>query len=212
VIIASTIEIPFAQLQAKAALYTALQGTPMARTLLDVQLARALYPLLIELAQSRQTLTYKQLIEFAKARYPDDERVANLIPVRMGRILWVIYDFVAERELPRLTLIIVSSTSHYPGSAMWQHECHAEQQSSFEFDWSQVDSAFDLYGQSCERAVTPVKRVSREHAKQLMATHYKQHANRYPNEIRDMRDIIIENIMNGMDVEDAFLVEAQLLQ
>lgn len=45
-----------------------------------------------------------------------------------------------------------------------------------------------------------------------MATYYKQHTNRYPKEIRDMRDTIIENIMNGMDVEGTFPVEAQLLQ
>ncbi|XMB48880.1 hypothetical protein QQ999_23810 [Pseudomonas fluorescens] len=41
----------------------------MARTLLDVQLARLLYPLLIELATARQILTYGQLIERAQARY-----------------------------------------------------------------------------------------------------------------------------------------------
>ncbi|NER63961.1 hypothetical protein G3436_08695 [Pseudomonas sp. MAFF212427] len=88
----------------------------MARTLLDVQLARLLYPLLIELATARQTLTYKQLIERAQGRYPEDQRVANLIPVRMGRILWVIYDFVVARELPRLTLIIVSAGISTPAA------------------------------------------------------------------------------------------------
>ncbi|WP_206360588.1 hypothetical protein, partial [Pseudomonas viridiflava] len=61
----------------------------MARTLLDVQLARLLYPILIDLAVSQQILTYTQLIARAQAQYPDDQRVANLIPVRMGRILWV---------------------------------------------------------------------------------------------------------------------------
>lgn len=48
--------------------------------------------------------------------------MANLIPLRMGRILWVIYDFVLERNLPRLTLIIVSAGDQYPGSAMCQHD------------------------------------------------------------------------------------------
>ncbi|WP_172146569.1 hypothetical protein [Pseudomonas tumuqii] len=100
----------------------------MARTLLDVQLARLLYPLVIDVAASNALLTYSELIDRAQARYSDDQRVANLIPVRVGRILWVIYDFVEERELPRLTLVIVSKTDKYPGSAMWQHDCEAEQQ------------------------------------------------------------------------------------
>ena len=150
-------------------------------------------------------------IELAQARYPDDHRVANLIPVRMGRILWVIYDFVAERDLPRLTLIIVSAEDKYPGSAMWQHDCHAEQQRCFAFDWSTAHQAFDLYGQQSEKAVTPLRRVPREQAKQLMSAHYHDPANNYPSGIRALREIIIENIMNGLSVEEAFLIEAQLL-
>ncbi|MNJ41928.1 hypothetical protein D3C77_368730 [compost metagenome] len=183
----------------------------MARTLLDVQLARLLYPLLIELATAQQILTYRQLIERAQARYPDDQRVTNLIPVRMGRILWVIYDFVAEHNLPRLTLIIVSAGDQYPGSAMWQHDCFAEQQRCFAFDWSTVDQTFDLYGQHSEKAVTPLRRVPREQAKQLMAAHYHDPANHYPSDIRALRQTIIENIMNGLSVADAFQIEAQLL-
>ncbi len=183
----------------------------MARTLLDVQLARLLYPLLIELATAQQILTYGQLIERAQARYPDDQRVGNLIPVRMGRILWVIYDFVAERDLPRLTLIIVSAGDQYPGSAMWQHDCLTEQQRCFAFDWSTVDLAFDLYGQHSEQAITPLRRVPREQAKQLMAAHYHDPTNHYPRDIRALRETIIENIMNGLSVEDAFQIEAQLL-
>ncbi|MGE7993610.1 hypothetical protein ACQKPE_21750 [Pseudomonas sp. NPDC089554] len=183
----------------------------MTRTLLDVQLARLLYPLLIELATARMILTYGQLIERAQARYPDDQRVKNLIPVRMGRILWVIYDFVEERELPRLTLIIVSAGDQYPGSAMWQHDCHVEQQRCFAFDWTTVDQDFDVYGRNSEKAVTPLRRLPREQAKRLMATHYRDQAHAYPSNIRFLREAIIEHIMNGLSVEEAFQIEAQLL-
>lgn len=41
--------------------------------------------------------------------------------------------------------------------------------------------------------------------------HYKAHRAMYPQAIRKLRDAIIENIMNGMTVEDAFAVEAELL-
>lgn len=184
----------------------------MSRTLLDVQLARLLYPLLIELAGSRQTLTYTQLIEKAKTRYPDNQRVANLIPVRMGRILWVIYNFVHERGLPPLTLIIVSATNNYPGKAMWNHDCHAEQQRCFEYDWSHVDHDFDLYGQQSEKCLTPLIRISREQAKKIMSSHYLAYIGHYPKSIKNLREPIIENIMNGMPVEKAFQAELSLLQ
>lgn len=183
----------------------------MARTLLEVQLARLLYPLLIELATARETLTYRQMIERAQARYPDDQRVTNLIPVRMGRILWVIYDFLEERDLPRLTLLIVSAGSQYPGSAMWRHDCAAEQERCFAYDWTTVDQKFDIYSQASEKAVTPLRPVSREQAKRQMSAHFRDPTNCYPSGISALREAIIENIMNGLSVEDAFQIEAQLL-
>ncbi|VXC99895.1 conserved hypothetical protein [Pseudomonas sp. 9AZ] len=183
----------------------------MSRTLLDVQLAHLLYPLLIEVAESQGILTYTQLIERAKLRYPDDRRVANLIPVRMGRILWVIYNFAQERDLPRLTLVIVSKKYLVPGSAMEHHDIEAEQKRCYAYDWSTVDRNFDLYIADSEKAVTPIKYVKQALATQLMADHYKAHRAMYPQAIRKLRDAIIENIMNGMTVEDAFAVEAELL-
>lgn len=183
----------------------------MPRTLLDVQLAHLLYPLLIEVAESKGILTYTQLIERAKLRYPDDYRVANLIPVRMGRILWVIYDFAEERDLPRLTLVIVSKKYLVPGSAMEHHDIEAEQKRCHAHDWSTVDRNFDLYIADSEKAVTPIKYVKKAVAKQLMADHYKAQRAMYPQAIRKLRYAIIENIMNGMTVEDAFAVEAELL-
>lgn len=184
----------------------------MARTLLDVQLARLLYPLIIDVASSGKLCTYSDLIERAKSLHPTDERVSRLIPVRMGRILFVIYDFVEARDLPRLTLVIVSKTHQYPGSAMWQHDCEAEQQRCFDFDWSTVDREFDLYGEDSEKAITPLKLVSREVAVQLMSEHYFASRANYPAAIRDLREEIIENIVNGMSVLDAFAVEAELLK
>lgn len=180
-------------------------------TLLDVQLARLLYPLIIDVAQIKATCTYTDLIAVAKARYPDDQRIANLIPVRMGRILWVIYNFVEARGYPRLTLVIVSKTDKYPGSAMWQHDCEREQQRCFEFDWTKVDREFDLYGEQTEQGVTPIKRLKRDDAKQIMSDHYYANRSRYPASITELREAIIENIINCMNVEEAFAVEAQLL-
>jgi hypothetical protein len=94
---------------------------------------------------------------------------------------------------------------------MWQHDCPAEQHRCFAFDWSTVDQAFDLYGQHSEKTVTPLRRIPREKAKQLMAAHFHDPANVYPSGIRTLREAIIENIMNGLSVEEAFQIETQLL-
>ena len=184
----------------------------MARTLLDVQLAHALYPLLIEVAESRGVLTYTQLIVKAKERYPNDQRVANLIPVRMGRILWIVYDFAEERELPRLTLVIVSKKHMVPGSAMEHHDIVAEQKRCYEYDWTVVDRNFDLYIEGSEKALAPQVRVKRPEATKLMSDHYRAYRSEYPANIGKLREAIIENIMNGMAIEEAFGVEVDVIQ
>lgn len=184
----------------------------MSTTLRDVQLARLLYPLLIEVAESKGILTYTQLIERAKQRYPDDHQVGSIIPVSIGRILWVIYGFVEERNLPRLTLVIVSKKHLMPGSAMEHLDSAAEQRRCYAFDWSTVDRNFDLYIAGSEKAVTPLKRVKRPEATKLLSDHYKANRSFYPANISELREAIIENIMNGMSVLDAFTVEAELLQ
>lgn len=180
-------------------------------TLLDVQLARLLYPLVIDIAHSKTTRTYSELIDVACGAYPNDQHVANLIPVRMGRILWVIYNFVEERNLPRLTLVIVSKTDKYPGSAMWQHDCEEEQRKCFDYDWSLVKREFDLYSEETEKIVTPLRRVRREDATRLMADYYRENRSRFPERIRELREAIIGNIINGVGVAEAFSVEAELL-
>ncbi len=44
-----------------------------------------------------------------------------------------------------------------------------------------------------------------------MSAHYHDPAHQYPSGIRALREAIIENIMNGLSVQEAFQVEAQLL-
>lgn len=44
-----------------------------------------------------------------------------------------------------------------------------------------------------------------------MAAHYHDPAHVYPSGIRALRETIIENIMNGLSVEEAFKIEADLL-
>jgi hypothetical protein len=118
---------------------------------------------------------------------------------------------VQERDLPRLTLVIVSKKYLVPGSAMDHHDIEAEQKLCYGYDWSTVDRNFDLYIADSEKAVTPLKRVNRPQAMQLMADHYKVNRSSYPANISELREAIIENIMNGMSAEDAFSVEAELL-
>ena len=76
-------------------------------TMLDLKIAKAFYPILIELATTKSTLQYKQLIERTKSLHPNDDQIQNMIAVRSGRVLGVIYRFAEFNNLPRISTLIV---------------------------------------------------------------------------------------------------------
>ena len=61
-------------------------------------------------------MTYSELVAAAVELHPDNEMVQNAIAVSVGRKLEVIKQFVAERELPDLSSLIISKSSSECGS------------------------------------------------------------------------------------------------
>lgn len=174
-------------------------------TLLDIQLARLLYPLLVDIASTGKPRTPPQLVHLAQARYPDERRIGHLIPQRIPRILAVISTFTERQALPDLAVIIVDARDSLSGVI------RAEQLRVNDCHWRAVSHDFNLYGASAERALSLPARRSREAATQLLAEHYAAHRERYGKAMRYLREVIIDNLVNGMDVEQAFEVEARLL-
>ena len=58
---------------------------------------------------------------------------------------------------------------------------------------------------------TLLKRVKREEAARLLSEHYFAMRASYPDSIWELRKTIIENIVNGISVTEAFAVIAELL-
>lgn len=182
----------------------------MALTLLDVQIAKMIYPILIDLAVHKHALTYTELVERAKIEYPDDARINNLIPVRCGRILGVIYFFLDERALPRLTTLIISKNSGDCGSGIIHLDTEEEREKCYAFDWSVVDKNFDVYITHQEKTMTPKKKIKREDAIKLMSAYYKENIEKISPSIKSLREVIILHIMNGVDVAEAFDIESKV--
>ena len=80
-------------------------------TLVDVQLASAYYPLLVDLAKHKHCVTYGELVDKAKAEYPDRQVVQRAIAVSTGRRLDVVRMFTTERNLPDLTSLVINKGS-----------------------------------------------------------------------------------------------------
>jgi hypothetical protein len=175
-------------------------------TLLDVQLARLLFPLLAEIARRGQPVSAQQLVYLAQAHHRDDRRVGHLSALRVPRILTVIMAFANRHELPDLTRMI--SVGRTPVSA----SVLSVQQRCVQIDWLATLADFNLYGAQLERTHTPAARRPREAATQLMSEFYLAHREPYAKAMRYFREVIIDNIVNGMEVEQAFEIEARLLE
>jgi hypothetical protein len=174
-------------------------------TLNDVQLASAYYPILIDLAKHKHCLTYGELVEAAKARYPSKVVVQNAIAVSTGRKLDVVRIFTSERELPDLTCLIVNKGAGECGVGFTKHfDPVAAREKVFAFDWSSVSEDFDGFIDHTEAAVVPRKRIKRPAALKAMSDYYVNRKSELPSAIAEKRDLIIELLMEGFGPEEAF--------
>lgn len=174
-------------------------------TLTDVQLASAYYPILVDLAKHKHCLTYGELVERAKGEYPGHPVVQKAIAVSTGRRLDVVRMFTNERVLPDLTSLVINKGSGECGSGFTRHfDPVAARERVFDFDWSTVTLDFDGFVKSTETAVKPRKKVKEARALELMSTYFQKHKATLPAAVRDRRDAIVELLMEGFSVEEAF--------
>lgn len=174
-------------------------------TLNDVQLASAYYPILIDLAKHKHCLTYSELVERAKKTYPTKPGVQNAIAVSTGRKLDVVRLFTNERGLPDLTCLIISKGKGECGPGFTDHfDPVAARQKVFSFDWSTVSTDFDGFIQHTTTNITPRKRIKRPAALKLMSEHYSTHKSQLPANIIQLRDLILELLIDGFPPEEAF--------
>jgi hypothetical protein len=174
-------------------------------TLIDVQLASAYYPILIDLAKHKHCLTYGELVERAQSEYPDRPAVRKAIAVSTGRRLDVVRMFTAERKLPDLSALVINKNSGECGSGFPRsYDSKVTREQVFAFDWSAVSTDFDGFIKGTETAIKPRKKVKEAQARVLMAEHYKQHKSTLPAEVRNHRELIVELIMEGFPPEEAF--------
>jgi hypothetical protein len=173
-------------------------------TLTDIELASAYYPILINLAKKKQTVSYGELVNLAKNDNPDKAGVQNAIPVSTGRRLEVVRKFTTQKNLPDITALVVNGNAGECGDNYLAHfDAEAIREEIYEYDWEGVSNEFNLYLTEI-RPSEPRPSRSREIAIKLMADHYRNHRNDYFDNIADNRELIITQLMEGYAVKDCF--------
>jgi hypothetical protein len=174
-------------------------------TAIDVELADAYYPILLELARERRHLTYGDLVEEAKRRYPGKPVVQRAIPRSTGRRLEVIGVFCAERNLPNLTALVLNKVLGEVGRGFDRRVDPQEIRAAiFAHDWHALSPEFEGYLTHRRRTLAPRKRVTAATARALMSQYYIAHKPRLPKDMRPHRPLILELIEEGFSAEEAF--------
>jgi len=174
-------------------------------TLNDVQLAAVYYPILIELAKHKHCLTYGELVNRAKEKYPNKEVVQNAIAVSTGRKLDVVRIFTSERDLPDVTSLVINKSQGECGIGFTEYfDPEKVREEVYQYNWVDVSIEFDLYIEGAEKNAIPKKKRTRKLATELMAKYYSDNKPSYPPSIKEKREEIIILLMEGFDVEECF--------
>jgi hypothetical protein len=175
---------------------------------LQLHLASLYYPILLQLAKDKTVMTYKELIEKAQALNPNDTAIKNMIPVRSGDVLGVLYHFAEMNDLPRITSLIVKQAGECGKGIAKTHDCPAERDRCFSFDWSVEQPKFwDFIAQSkAANAAQRIRRVrlSFERALDIAWAYYLSNKNRLTNEARTAIEKIAKVLCTGITTEEAF--------
>jgi len=174
-------------------------------TQIDLALASVYFPILVEIAKSKGLITYSKLVDAAKLKFPGNEIVQNAIPVSTGRRLDVVRMFTNESCYPDLTSLVVNEGTGECGVGFLRSfDPEVVRKKVFEFDWNTVKTDFEGFITVTEKKIKPRKRVKADDARKLMSEYYQAHRDGLPHEIRGYREYLIESIMEGIEVEEAF--------
>jgi hypothetical protein len=174
----------------------------------QLHIAGLFYPILLELAQDKTVLSYKALIEKAQAQHPNDLIMKNMIPVRSGPVLGILYHFAEMNGLPRISTLIVNHSGECGDGIASTHDCVAEREKCFAFDWSVAQPKFWSFiaqakASNASKRIRHV-RITIDKALNMAWAYYLSNRDRLIKEARNALDSIAKALCSGTTTEDAF--------
>jgi hypothetical protein len=181
-------------------------------TVVDLELAAIYYPILVEKAKRKLCITYGELVDLAKNLHPDNPVIQNALAISTGRRLDVVRMFTSAHGLPDLSSLVVNGLSGECGSGFTRNfDPGSTRDQVFNFDWQTVRSPFVEFMESIEKKTTRRQSIRRSEALEMVFKYYVQNKSKLPQKISIRREKIVDAIMSGMSIEEAFAVAAQSL-
>jgi len=182
----------------------------------DYVLAKAYYPLLIDIVENQQEVTFQQFVENAKSKYTKIKEVQNAIPVSTGRRLEYIRIFTITEKLPDLSAWIVGKNGANSKAYLADFNPVLERENTTKIDWSSYDEKWQQYLEKLNKETEILKKRKKEEALELMSKHAKilegkiktdvpnPKKLKYFDLVKPFRKPILQDVIDGKDIEDAF--------
>ena len=182
-------------------------------TAYDIVLSTIYLPILIQVAQSKKTITYGDLVQTAKELHPDNDYVQRSIPVTAGRRLNVLRQILRDNNLPDLSSLVVSASS---GDASDAYHLHAETERKkvYDTDWdahaSIIDSEWVKYPYNeidfseIKRREPKPKPPTRDELKRINYDYWVENKNQFPKWFRKKREELLDLLLQGYPVEECY--------
>ena len=182
-------------------------------TAYDIVLSTIYLPILIQVAQSKKTITYGDLVQTAKELHPDNDYVQRSIPVTAGRRLNVLRQILRDNNLPDLSSLVVSASSGDAGDAYHLH-AETERKKVYDTDWdahaSIIDSEWVKYPYNeidfseIKRREPKPKPPTRDELKRINYDYWVENKNQFPKWFRKKREELLDLLLQGYPVEECY--------
>lgn len=187
----------------------------MKHTELDLIVAELMFPVLVKLAPTGSTISYKQMADLIKQTNPNVVEIANITQRHIGRKLGTIWDFTKSQGCPHIGSLVVSSNGECgSGISSIVHDLPAERTKVKEFDWSSITLSFKSYiGKAKiqkENLEVKAAKKTRDEASECFFVYWNRIKDEAPIsrvEALEIKEKIIELVQNGSSPEEAFSQE-----
>jgi hypothetical protein len=201
------------------------------RTKRDLVLANIYFPILVDYAKEyigltdveRQSwvVTYSDLIATGAQKHPKSDFAQSAVPITTGRRLGIIRAIIREAKIdcPDLSCLIISRGSGECGNA-YQNEFDPivmrqrilDQNIQAPIDWDEVLKKFEIAIGDLDVNGQSLTEINLQKVRLEMWNYYEANIKDMPENIRDYREAIIQNIVDGFSVKEAFDMVIDLIE
>jgi len=183
------------------------------RTLIDIELARIYFDILVTLAKDNkeQTINYGKLADLAKAQYPDSPHIQAAIATNMGRRLDALREFTSSNQMPDLSSLVVNKATGDNGEGFSRSfDGDAVRKQVADFNWNDVKVDFEKFlvaeikalEKRKEQAKKP-KKLTEDEARQLWWSFSKENKDKVSKVTLKQKEQIIKLLILLVAPEDA---------